>query len=180
MRYRCFLILVGLLLIISTIGCDQKKTNSITEQDGKYNFEIYLVKGEKQATEDLSKIQLKNKPVITEDDIITYYWDKHILKMKKGIIEERVGSIPVAGRRFVLVVKGERIYSGNFWTAISSCWLPDTPIIYKEGTLGGHEIKEEVNQNEQLYSIVYEGNLSDPRNDKRIYNALKEIGVLKE
>lgn len=63
-------------------------------------------------------------------DILKYSWATHEFTVSQGVLLERLkGSVPTSGIAFVLVVNGERIYLGAFWTPLSSLSPPDIPII---------------------------------------------------
>ena len=140
-------------------------------------FAIYLLKEASLTTKDvqereLSRLILREKPVISYNDIIgyqiedhkvylneklSYYLDKDSLKVFSQIF----------GTPFVLIAKNERIYLGSFYTSISS-WLPKTPIIENINIF---------NMNEKLFIISsaphYDEEIFiDVRNDERIIQAL--------
>ncbi|MDR1531855.1 MAG: hypothetical protein LBS62_06680 [Clostridiales bacterium] len=55
-------------------------------------------------------------------DLEKYNWQEQTFELKAGIsLYERIaGDIPVDGRPYVLVVNGERLYMGKFWTMLFS------------------------------------------------------------
>ncbi len=151
-----------------------------------YNkFEIYLVgdiASEKLDITELDKLPLEEKPVLTDKDITKYYWDQQVFKTDKDIVAARLKSrIPMIGTPFVVVVAGERIYMGKFWTMLSSC-SPYSPSISIEGLLGERlEVKDKVKDGEQLYRIWWDSSrkdLSEKIKDNRIYEVFKNIGKL--
>lgn len=88
--------------------------------------------------------------------------------MKEGIsLEEKLeGKVPVSGKPFVVVVGNERIYLGSFWSYSSSLFNPDIPRI----SSGWHK-----GSDNDMYKIHY-GKNQDPRDDTKIFEALKGLG----
>ncbi|WP_010251004.1 M56 family metallopeptidase [Acetivibrio cellulolyticus] len=88
-------------------------------------MEIYLVKGSNQKytseVADLASLELENEPLLSKDDIISYNWDLHSVKIKNtGKITNEL-----LQRRFVVVADGEKIYQGAFWSALYSMVPPE-------------------------------------------------------
>ncbi len=87
-------------------------------------LEFYLVRGNNQKytgeNVDLSSLELENEPLLSKADIVSYNWDLHGIKIKNTgkISNELLQS------RFVVVVDGEKIYQGAFWSAIYSMIPP--------------------------------------------------------
>jgi len=70
-------------------------------------------------------LPLAGKPIFTNADIIAYDFSKHAMKLEPEALK-RLPRPPVEGTPFVVVVNGERIYPGAFYSPISSipCELP--------------------------------------------------------
>jgi hypothetical protein len=86
-------------------------------------FEIYLVKqGQEVWTEGAKSIPfvdelvLEETPLISSNDLLSYCWDCHSIKIKASILTER----ELVGRTFLVVADGERIYIGRFWSGFLS------------------------------------------------------------
>jgi hypothetical protein len=70
-------------------------------------------------------LPLASQPIVTDVDIIAYDFSKHAMKLKPEALN-RLPRPPVEGTPFVVVVNGERIYPGAFYSNMSSisCYLP--------------------------------------------------------
>jgi len=99
-----------------------------TNENKKSGMEIYLVAGSNQKytgeVEDLNSLVLENEPLISKDDIVSYNWDDHSLKIKNN----KKISNELLQRSFVVVSDGEKIYQGAFWSAIYSMIPPKIAI----------------------------------------------------
>lgn len=141
-------------------------------------FAIYLVKNAaytKDAIEmGLDRIKLEDTPVITDRDMEYYNWSDHSFALSEEALS-RIPRVTVSGLPFVVVVNGEKIYLGAFWTSISSV-STDLPVIdVTMASLG------KAPGNPFSISEGYPGNRKasiDVRDDDRIFNALKETGKL--
>jgi hypothetical protein len=146
------------------------KNNELSES-AVNEFSIYLVK-DLSTTEAMSKklddLPLETIPVLTDKEIRTYNWTEHEFTMKEGIsLEEKLeGKVPGIGKPFVVVVDNQRIYLGSFWSYLSSQFNPDIPKI-SSGWLKGSD--------NDMYKIEY-GKNPDPRDDTKIFEALKGLG----
>jgi hypothetical protein len=91
-------------------------------------FDVYLVKEDispqQMMNTDLTELQLEKPPVLTIDDITTYYWETHEMELTASAFEriawlERT-RLSMAGLPFVICAGGEPIYGGALWTSYSS------------------------------------------------------------
>jgi len=147
----------------------------------KEGFAIYLVPGISNPQQvdlaNLSKDQLSESPIISEDDILSYDQATHQI----GLTEEgikKVGdlfSLPVDvdGMPFVVTVAGVPIYSGAFYTPLSS--LSYTGVVILQPI--------DPNLRSINISLGYPGPDAfigdDPRSDQRIINRLDAANKLK-
>ncbi len=123
-------------------------------------------------------------PLIEQDDIVSYDWTKHIIKLTpeaaKKLNEYLKKNRPDVwfNRKFIVCIDGIEIYQGAFGTIGSSlsfdgpvildfCWGPD---------IGEKRVENEIHISFG-YPKPYPGS-KDPRGDRRIYNALKKAGKL--
>lgn len=142
------------------------------------NFEIYLVKNtedKSKATANVNKLPLENDPLLTYRDIISYNWQDHSFLIKNnGKLNNNL-----LKRSFVVVANGERIYRGTFWSGIYSMWPPEIPIyvdpIFETDK---SEINLRVGRFDTIQSLP--DKILKVISDKRIYRALKELGILYE
>ena len=165
-----------IILIISVVmGCE--KYNEY-QGDG---LEIYLLKS--YETNDssneikTSSIILKNYPIVRYSDIISYDSLIHafkIIESKKDELQDKKWSM--SGNGFAIAINKEIIYSGYFWSGLSSMscdWIIIDPTVY---LYDNSELRVELGypaENEELLS-------RDPRNDERIINLLQKDSKLLE
>ena len=163
-----------LMLLLS--GCG-------TSQTTKHSFGIYLIKdGEftevgtdhyylKPIQIDFHTVELLNKPVISDKDIIEYDWNRHTVT----ISSDAAAHIPHPdsfGIPFVVVADGHRCYLAGFWTRASSIATP-LPIIDERAARNGKFTIE------KGYPRPFQER-EDPRNDERVRRSLKSLGKLKQ
>lgn len=159
-------ILLILLNFILISGC------AITK---KSEFVIYLATQDIScyglSKIDLSDIKFEDTPIISSDDIISYYKKTHEIKLTASAFEriEQL-DIPLRGRVFVVCVDRNPIYAGAFWNPISSVAFPCIIIMKPFRATDKCIIQLQP-------SPVFEG--EDPRSDQRIFQSLKRRGKLR-
>lgn len=145
------------------------------------SFAIYLLDSDVPAT-DLANINLKrcsdrNPPIISTEDILTYTKDTHELELSETAysrVQQLFGvPIRVTGIPFVACIGEEPIYSGAFWSPLSSLSHDGVTIMQPLNT------EQRTIQITLGYAspVVYPD--SDPRADRRIMEALDTAGKLK-
>jgi hypothetical protein len=100
-------------------------------------FGIYLAQTEVPPSqlEEFSYIAPSDKPLISIDDIISYTWSSHVIRLTengKNILDTL--AVPVHGRSFVMCVNRSPKYHGAFWTPTSSVSFVGTTIILTRPT----------------------------------------------
>ncbi len=107
-------------------GSNKSQTDVVKTK--KSGMEIYLVKGSNQKYTgegvDLASLELESEPLLAKDDIVSYNWDLHSVKIKNT---NKVSN-ELLQRRFVVVVDGEKRYQGAFWSAIYSMVPPQISV----------------------------------------------------
>jgi hypothetical protein len=166
-KVRLSIILFAMLLLVFGY------TNNELD-DTKHDFSIYLVKdlSTKEAmSKKIDDLPLESVPILTDKEIKTYKWKDHTFYIKDDFsLEQKLeGKVPLDGKPFVFVVDGTRIYLGSFWTPISSLYFPDIPTI---NSVWSGKVDN------STYTIRYGFEKNDPREDKRIYEALKSMKKL--
>lgn len=168
-----------LFLIVFTLLLNSScSLNNETVDNGasKANLAIYLVKDMKTSEaieEDINKLDLEDEPILSDKNISEYIWKEHKIKFLedeklKETLREKVNmKVPTSGKPFVLVCNNDRIYVGSFWTLLSSLSGPRCPTI----------VSDFIDRN--YFEVGYNFIKGDKRNDKRVYEALKELGKLK-
>jgi hypothetical protein len=139
-------------------------------------FAIYLTRDDIPPTQLplLNHVDIEEKPIIDIGDIVKYDANIHAITLTSNAYERIANlEVPVQGRSFLVCVNKQVIYSGAFWTPISSyaysgitIWKPliprDTNIIKLElGYPPSSFYKDE-----------------DLRNDPRVIQSLKQDGKL--
>jgi hypothetical protein len=104
-------------------GCGWPSWPTPTAEPGA--FAIYLLEGNLSPREiegrDLADLPLQDEPVLAQDDLEAYIWDRHELVLTPEAVNRIEGlDVPVAGLAFVAMVGPERIYQGAFWVPWSS------------------------------------------------------------
>jgi len=110
--------------------------------------------------------------VISDGDIVSYNRTSYEMVLEEtGVARIReLGRIPVNGTGFVVMVDGHAVYTGAFWTPISS--------IGYDGVVLMIEIPV---QNALKFELGYPGRfsgISDPRDDARIADVFRSLGKL--
>jgi len=170
----------------TVVGSLQSATmsNSIQTREEAENGEsyaIYLVADPQIAGPDLKDslleaLPLAEEPLISIEDILSYDWENHVFKVTEEsyqrLIDDIGGSVPVNGRSFVVVAKGERIYAGAFWTLASSLSFDGVtimdPLVSESTSLTfalGYPTEE-----------YFTG--EDPRGDLRIREVLEDLDLI--
>jgi hypothetical protein len=154
-------------------GCQSTKNNG---------FAIYLLANKDLPTSELAKIginqlDIETKPIISIEDIISYDKTTHNIVLTQEAITriQRIFPKPVnvGGIPFVLCVGKERIYTGAFWTPLSSL------------SYNGVVIMQSLDATETTIQITlgYPGQDfftgDDPRTDARIMDSLEQSQKLK-
>ena len=125
---------IGLSVMISEFFPKSNGNDSKEDGGNTGRFAFYMVKSGPVFNEtnhsDINDLVLDDIPLLTENDLVCYYWSNHTFK----VTSEVLGNFPtqfncsISGERFVVVANGERIYIGLFWTYMSSlmpyhCWI---------------------------------------------------------
>ena len=135
---------------------------------------FYCVQSSKEMLEvtNLNGLQLELEPLINWDEIVSYNSLNYHIKIKKSATKRILAS---EGKTFVVIVNGERIYSGKIWSAMSSVELL-CPNILIQDVLKGDEF---------LIRYGYPKHLSlgdsgkDVRNRPELLNCLRRGDKLK-
>jgi len=144
-------------------------------------FAVYLITGSPDARElarspgQWKEVALSSAPVISEVDIISYDYSKHAMRLRPEAIK-RLPKPTVFGTPFVLVVNGDRIYPGAFYSSVSSipCALP---VIVVDSPERDQARERDVLYIERAYPPSHAVG-ADARSDKRIESALSSLKKL--
>lgn len=151
------------------------------QSDKGDHFAIYLLARDLPATElsqiDINQLVLENQPIISSDNVVSYDKASHTIELtQEGFSRVRqIFPMPVkvSGIPFVVCVGKERIYTGAFWTPLSSISYDGVVIMQPFDTSKttiqlalGYPVQD-----------VFTGN--DPRADPRIMRSLEQDKKLK-
>ena len=168
MKYLSSLLLILLLFI----GCNKSPNEATVEGD----FGIYLTADNILPSDvknmDLSKIKLQPEPIIGINDIQVYERESHAIYLTdSGVKKLDTFKIPVRGVSFIVCIGNKPIYSGAFWTGISS--ISFDGVIIELTFLYGNSVLISLGYPTEDF---YKG--KDPRSDPRIFEALRRAGKL--
>lgn len=193
MKKSIITILIMLLSFnICSCSANIKNTQNVNptptaEPADEKNFEIYLIKKDTDYKLALDDLELEDEPVLRTGDIIRFYWKEQAFVTKNDFLAKELRERNISctsGAPFAAVVDGQRIYTGKFTTTFSSMTIIDADIIIGIEGLTTSEYKYKFNRyTEQIYGIGWDkskDNLLKKIMDKRIYNALKNNGILFE
>jgi hypothetical protein len=171
MLKKTSIFLIVVLTLVLT-GCQPAQSD---------DFAIYLLTQDISAVKvgqiDLDQLALESEPIISSDDMISYEKSTHKIELTPATYTRVQQIFPMPDRLdgipFVVCVGKERIYSGGFWTPLSSLSYDGVVIMQPWDT------EETTIQISLGYSTpnFFTGN--DPRADPRIMNALEQANKLK-
>lgn len=112
------------LFLVIILGFAFSGCQSVDEN----TFAIYLfsqdVPTAKLSQTDINELMLEDKPIISSDDIVSYDKTNHTIELTREASRrlQQIFPMPVKvdGIPFVVCVGNERIYTGAFWTLLSS------------------------------------------------------------
>jgi len=188
---KSIILIISIIIIIFALTSCKKE---VKVEMPKEKFEIYLATFEsvkEYGFYDYKNLVLLDKPIITDEDIRAYYWVNHEVEVTSTYINrilkdghsdnslymdngnyrqyEKGGSKILNTYQydcFVVVVNGEKIYSGTF---------PYSPIFsYDQEKLIIGDVSD------TSFKIIFTGeNELDPRNADEVYNFFKKKGKLR-
>jgi hypothetical protein len=162
-----WLMAVAISLLLLAEGC------STTKSEG---FAIYLTQDNVPPTQmgDLGSVKLDSQPIISTNDIISYYSQTHALKLSDSAYKRLSDlDVPTSGKSFVVCVDKKPFYWGAFWGAYSSQSFDGVtimkPNIFPESGFIALDLGYPV-------PSFYRG--QDPRNSPEILKSLEQAGNL--
>lgn len=169
-----------LIILFSSFLFFSCSINDVTENQQGLSF--YLLKDStlspnKIAVDsmNINNLSLAKTSLLTDKNIIRYVWSEHSFSVDSSgvsVLNKIISSIHnIQGIPFVITVNKERIYIGAFWPIISSA-VPLVPFIAQRS----HDNNYKTITINKARGIVK----TDFRNDRRIYNVLKENDKLIE
>jgi hypothetical protein len=156
-------------------------TSAITARPEQNTFGIYLI-AEPVDARTLARnprlwkeLALSGTPVISEADIISYDFSTHAMRLSIEAIK-RLPKPPVTGTAFVVMVNGERIYQGAFYSTVSS--IPySQPVIVVDESQPDQPGKTDVLLIDRAYPASFATG-RDLRSDDRIKSVLSKLKKL--
>lgn len=182
----CIIIFSILIILVS---CSSEPETQIKED----SFEIYIATTDsirEFGYYDTENLILKGEPILTDNDIRHYYWDQHIIELTGSYLEDIFINTTIAyddyvinlhGLReyntggsktlstsqnmgFVIVINGEKIYSGTF---------PSGPELNQQ--------EEKIilgDMDDDRIALIFTGEDFDIRNNDDIYEFFLKTGQL--
>ena len=144
---------------------------------GQSTFAVYLIDGAPDARTiardpgQWKELPLSSTPVISDVDILSYDFSKHAMRLRPEAIK-RLPRPSVFGIPFVVVVNGDRIYGGAFYSSFSS-----VPFALPVIVVNSPDPDQGVLYIERAYPPSHAVGV-DPRSDERIRNALSTLKKL--
>lgn len=126
---------------------------------------------------DWSHLRLSVSPLIAGDDIISYDFSTHVMRLRREALA-RIPRPPVDGTPFVVVAHGHRVYLGMFMTLASSHSLAVPAIVVDRYVMDPTQPRDTL-VIERSYPTPTFGVGPDPRGDERIKAALTALQKLK-
>jgi hypothetical protein len=178
-------VMAAVLVIFNLVGCTTETpviptAPSASEQApaGNMSLAIYLLvtNPQPEALASQCHLEREGEPVITIDDVVSYEKATHtIILTNAGYERLQRLQVPTSGLSFALYVDNEPIYSGAFWTNISSQSFDGVVIIVEPS----QPVNDPVIKIQLGYpgSDFYKGD--DPRSDSRIMQVLQQAGKLR-
>ena len=158
-------IIAGIILLLG--GC------TAPDHEG---FAIYLTKGDipPEKLSVLSHADIVAKPVIAMDDIVAYNAGTHEITLTASAFD-RISSleVPGQGKSFMVCVDKKLIYSGAFWTPVSSFSFDGVTIWKPLSSQDSRIIKLELGYPSPSF---YAG--EDPRSNAEVIKSLERAGKL--
>lgn len=177
-------IIIGIVLVLgilvssicATSEGEGKSEDEVEVEVESGGFAIYLTKQDipPAQMEDLSHVDIAERPIITISDIITYDAQEHELRLTANAFE-RISQldVPTRGKSFIVCVDKAPIYWGAFWVLWSSLSF-DGVTIWKPFILEeSHAIRLELGYPS---SALYTG--EDPRSNPVVIESLEQAGKL--
>jgi hypothetical protein len=175
-----FIFLLPLFLTGFAAGCEGGNTPSVILQNAavtsnvtEEGFAIYLTSGDiPPGRMSEMSFDIAGQPFIGLSDIISYNGQTHELKLTPDSFE-RISQldVPVQGKAFAVCVDKSPVYTGAFWTPISSISF-DGVTIWKPFTKAGPPV---VTLELGYPSSSFYGG-KDPRNEPQIISSLEQAG----
>ena len=170
MKIAFFLVTSLLLATTSLAGIPKRSTFAIYLIASSVDARVFA-----QEPERWKDLPLAGEPTISDADLVAYDFSKHAMRLKPEVLK-RLPQPSVAGTPFVVVVNGERIYPGAFYTSLSSipCGIP---VIVVDRAVQNQSSRADVLLIESAYPRP-SAHGKDLRSDVRVRGALAKLKKL--
>jgi hypothetical protein len=151
-------------------------SDSSSNPSGSSGFAIFCIEPERPhgGRVHLSELVLKEPPYLTEDQVESYDWDSHTIRVAPEVLQDQPES-----QEFVVMAGGLRIYRGYFSHIHSSRGYFGSPVIFLPFIPAADGSVVTLPGTEQLLKIgLWANEDGDPRFDKRLYDYLASAGLL--
>ncbi|MEO7508276.1 MAG: hypothetical protein ABIZ95_13615 [Pyrinomonadaceae bacterium] len=166
------------MLIFAVVFCSGLQMAFAQDNSG---YALYLlppsIRSADLAKLDIKKIKAAGKPLITTTDISSYVKDRHemVIYDQAGLRLKKL-VVPVGGRPFIVFAGGEPIFTGAFWTSLSSISFHGVVINVTDLKGDYPVLKLELD----YPSTAANSTTADPRSDPRIMRILEKNSKLRE
>lgn len=163
------------LLVIALVIAQCGDGGDRAANAGAGEFGLFLTKGEVPPSRLvlLSHIELADEPLLGGDDMAAYIRDSHaIVLTPSGRSKLDTLQVPVSGRSFAVAVDRGLVYSGAFWTLISSISFSGPVIVLPAVS---DTVRIEIGYPGKVGGEEYE----DPRDNAQVMAALAAGGKLR-
>jgi len=124
-----------------------------------------------------SQLRLAATPLITGDDLVSYEWSTHAMKLRPEALA-RIPHPPVHGTPFVVVANDQRVYMGVLVSIVSSASFA-VPAIVTDAQMLHPTQSADTLVIDRAYPSPSFGAGPDPRGDERIKKALTALGKVR-
>jgi hypothetical protein len=122
----------------------------------------------------LSYVEPSEKPLISQEDILSYDEQSHEIELTDDAYERLLAlEVPVSGTSFLVCVDQSPLYSGAFWTPFSSLSFNGVVILIPPPPEDRNIITLELGYPTASF---FEG--GDPRNNETVFESLDQAGKL--
>ena len=158
------------LAMALVLGCQSEESSTRNECFAIYTLSDSTVSVSVAHKTPLEQLELSPEPLLSMQEIQKYDWSEHTVYVTPAALARVRGRGQQAGTEpFVVVAGKERVYLGGFWAPFSALgrFLPHIE------AFGGPEGAIQIRA---AWPVA--GDAQDARSDERIYECLRQAGLL--
>lgn len=153
--------------ILALAGCAPEKGEG---------FAIYLARADVPPARmaALSHVDIAETPIAGSSDVLEYDAASHRITVSKAAYQRIMDlEVPVSGKSFIVCVDRKPVYSGAFWTSLSSVPFDGVVIMQPASTEGARAIRLDLGYPTPAF---FRGD--DPRANPEVLRSLGQAGKL--